>query len=60
MCRRAVVGLVVAFFVWKREPPRAPGEVVVLDAPGQALERVRYEDEAGWVELLREGAGSGG
>lgn len=56
----AVVGLGVAFFVWKRGPARAPGEVVVLEAPEQALERVRYEDEAGWVELFREGAGSGG
>ncbi len=55
----AVVGLAAAFFVWQREPEGLPGEVVVLDAPNQALERVRYEDSAGWVELFREGSDNG-
>ncbi len=55
----AVAGLVAAFFVWQREPVGLPGEEVVLDAPKQALERVRYEDASGWVELFREGTGDG-
>ncbi|HEX8434646.1 MAG TPA: hypothetical protein VF697_06070, partial [Archangium sp.] len=55
----AAVGLVAAYFVWQREPAGLPGEVVVLDAPNQALERVRYEDSAGWVELFREGSEDG-
>jgi hypothetical protein len=55
----AAVGLAAAFFVWQREPTGLPGEVVVLDAPNQALERVRYEDPAGWVELFREGSEDG-
>ena len=52
----AAVGLASAFFVWQREPEGAPGEVVLVDAPPQALERVRYEDPAGRVELFREGS----
>jgi len=52
----AAVGLASAFFVWQREPEGAPGEVVLVDAPSQALERVRYEDPASRVELFREGS----
>jgi len=52
----AAVGLAAAFFVWQRAPEGAPGEVVLVDAPLQALERVRYEDPAGRVELFREGS----
>jgi hypothetical protein len=52
----AAVGLASAFFVWQREPEGAPGEVVLVDAPPQALERVRYEDQASRVELFREGS----
>ncbi|OJT18450.1 hypothetical protein BO221_41040 [Archangium sp. Cb G35] len=55
----AVAGLAAAFFVWQREPVGAPGEVVVLDAPERALERVRYEDASVQVELFREGQGDG-
>jgi hypothetical protein len=55
----AVAGLVAAFFVWQREPVGAPGEVVVLDAPKGALERVRYEDASVQVELFREGKEEG-
>jgi hypothetical protein len=55
----AAVGLAAAFFVWQREPVGAPGEVVVLDAPERALERVRYEDGSVQVELFREGREEG-
>ncbi|KFA92659.1 hypothetical protein [Archangium violaceum] len=55
----AAAGLAAAFFVWQREPVGAPGEVVVLDAPERALERVRYEDASVQVELFREGPGDG-
>jgi hypothetical protein len=53
----AAVGLAAAFFVWQRAPEGAPGEVVLVDASLQSLERVRYEDPAGRVELFREGSG---
>jgi hypothetical protein len=55
----AAVGLAAAFFAWRRGPAGAPGEVVVLDAPERALERVRYEDASGRVELFREGTEDG-
>ncbi|MCY1075436.1 hypothetical protein [Archangium lansingense] len=55
----AAAGLAAAFFVWQREPVGAPGEVVVLDAPKRALERVRYEDASVQVELFREGTKDG-
>ncbi|HEX8820911.1 MAG TPA: hypothetical protein VF794_13370 [Archangium sp.] len=55
----AVAGLAAAFFVWQREPAGAPGEMVVVDASLQSLERVRYEDPAGRVELFREGSEDG-
>ncbi len=55
----AAAGLAAAFFVWQREPVGAPGEVVVLDAPERALERVRYEDGSVQVELFREGQDEG-
>jgi hypothetical protein len=50
----AGVALVAAFFVWQREPARPSGEVVVEDARPEALERIRYEDEAHFVELFRD------
>ena len=55
----AAAGLAAAFFVWQREPAGAPGEVVVLEAPKRALERVRYEDASVQVELFREGGEDG-
>ncbi|MFY0565072.1 DUF4340 domain-containing protein [Archangium lansingense] len=55
----AAAGLAAAFFVWQRGPVGAPGEVVVLDAPKRALERVRYEDASVQVELFREGTKDG-
>ncbi|RKG96377.1 hypothetical protein D7V97_35630, partial [Corallococcus sp. CA053C] len=50
----AGVALVAAFFVWQREPSRAPGEVTVEDAQVRSLDRVRYEDETRFVELFRD------
>lgn len=55
----AAVGLAAAFFAWRREPADTPGEVVVLDAPRQTLERVHYEDASGSVELYREDSEGG-
>lgn len=55
----AALGLAAACYVWRREPPSLPGEVVVLDAPRRALERVHYEDASTQVELFREGPGDG-
>jgi hypothetical protein len=50
----AAVALVAAFFVWQREPSGTPGEVTVVDAPARALDAVRYEDDARFVELFRD------
>jgi hypothetical protein len=50
----AAAALVAAFLVWQREPAGAPGEVDVVDAPARALDVVRYEDEARFVELFRD------
>lgn len=50
----AAVGLVAAFLVWQREPEGLPGEVTVLDVSRRALQRVRYDDAARFVELYRE------
>ncbi|MBJ6765421.1 hypothetical protein JGU66_32110 [Myxococcaceae bacterium JPH2] len=51
----AVAALVAAFFVWQREPEGTPGEVTVLDVPARSLDLLRYEDEARFVELYRDG-----
>ncbi|WP_223643147.1 hypothetical protein [Corallococcus sp. EGB] len=50
----ACVALVAAFFVWQREPSRVAGEVTVEDAPASALDRIRYDEEARFVELFRD------
>ncbi|NOJ94122.1 hypothetical protein HMI51_14430 [Corallococcus coralloides] len=50
----AGVALVAAFFVWQREPSRAPGEVTVEDAQASALDRIRYDEETRFVELFRD------
>ncbi|RKG52038.1 hypothetical protein D7X30_35040 [Corallococcus sp. AB011P] len=50
----AGVALVAAFFVWQREPSRAPGEVTVEDARASALDRIRYDEETRFVELFRD------
>jgi hypothetical protein len=50
----AALGLVVAYATWQREPERAPGEVIVIDANKEAVQKVRFDDGAGkWVELTR-------
>jgi hypothetical protein len=40
----AVLGLAVAHLTWQREPERAPGEVIVVDASKSDLGHVRFED----------------
>ncbi|TSC34006.1 hypothetical protein [Corallococcus sp. Z5C101001] len=50
----AGVALVAAFFVWQREPSRAPGEVTVEDAQARSLDRLRYDEETRFVELSRD------
>lgn len=47
----ALLGLVAAFLVWRREPEALPGEVPVLDVSRRALLSVRYEDAERVVEL---------
>lgn len=50
----AVVALVAAYLVWQRAPSGAPGDVTVVELPARALDKVRYEDEARYVELYRD------
>jgi len=56
----AVVGLGAAYATWQREPERAAGEVVVLEATKSDLGRARFEDDKGWVEVWRGPAPEGG
>jgi hypothetical protein len=53
----AVLGLVIAYSTWQREPERAPGAVTVIDAGKSDVTKVRYEDDASAVEMTR---GKGG
>jgi hypothetical protein len=55
----AALGLVAAYVTWQREPERAPGEVVVIDAPKNDVTRIRYEDEQNIlvVERTKESVG---
>lgn len=55
----AAVGLAAAFLVSGREPRGTPGEEVILEVAPRELERVRYEEASGWVELVRERGGDG-
>jgi hypothetical protein len=41
----AAIGLLAAHLTWQREPERAPGEVVVIDAAKADIGRVRFEDD---------------
>ncbi|MCP3098152.1 hypothetical protein LZ198_04580 [Myxococcus sp. K15C18031901] len=50
----AAFALVAAYAVWQREPVGAPTDVTVVDAPSRALDVVRYEDDARYVELFRD------
>jgi hypothetical protein len=47
----AALGLVAAYATWQRQPERAPGEVVVLDATRGNLGKVRFDDGTKWVEM---------
>jgi uncharacterized protein DUF4340 len=48
----AALGLVVAYTTWQREPERAPGEVVVVEANKNDVQKLRIDDGNGkWVEL---------
>jgi hypothetical protein len=54
----AAVGLVAAFATWQREPERAPGEAIVIDAPRNDVGRIRYEDEDNILGLDRRSEGA--
>ena len=49
----AVVGLGAAYATWQREPEKAAGDVVVLEATKADIARVRFEDDKGFIELRR-------
>ena len=50
----AALGLVVAYGTWQREPERAAGDVIVVEAGKNDLAKVRYSDDKGkTVELER-------
>jgi hypothetical protein len=49
----AALGLVIAYATWQREPDRAAGEVVVVDATKGELTSVHYEDENSSVDVQR-------
>jgi hypothetical protein len=56
----AAAGLLLAYATWQREPERAPGEVVVLEAGKNDLTQVRYDDGAGRRVELSARPGSDG
>jgi Domain of unknown function (DUF4340) len=49
----AALGLVIAYGTWQREPERATGEVVIIDATKSDLTNVHYEDENNSVDIRR-------
>jgi hypothetical protein len=49
----ALFGLGAAYATWQREPEKAAGEVVVLEATKADLSRIRYQDDKTWVEIAR-------
>jgi hypothetical protein len=55
----AAVGLIAAFVTWQRDPERAPGEAIVIDAPKNDVSRIRFEDDENFnilgLERRREG-----
>lgn len=53
----AAVGLLAASFTWQREPERAPGEVVVVDAAKADVGRVRFEDDDNILFFERQSIG---
>lgn len=60
----AVVGLALAWATWQREPEKAAGEAIVVDAGKSDVVKVRYEDNTKddakkWVELEARKDGDG-
>ncbi len=51
----AAVALMIAYVTWQREPELSTGEVIVLDATKNDLEKVRFDDTEfkAWAELSR-------
>jgi hypothetical protein len=50
----AMLGLAVAYGTWQRDPERAAGEVVVVDATKSDLTNVHFEDETNSVDIQRD------
>jgi Domain of unknown function (DUF4340) len=50
----AALGLAIAYGTWQREPERAVGEVVVVDATKSDLTNVHFEDETNSVDIQRD------
>jgi hypothetical protein len=55
----AALGLLAAHLTWQREPERAPGEVVVIDAAKADVGRVRFEDENNILAFQRASTAGG-
>jgi hypothetical protein len=57
----ALVGLVLAYTTWQRQPELQAGEVFAVDIASGDLEKVRYEDGEfkSWAELSRDKDSSG-
>lgn len=55
----AVAALVAAYFTWQRGPEESRGDVVVLDVAKSSLERIRYQTDTRWIELVRKSEASG-
>src|SRR4051812_16884892 len=51
-----MIALAVAYQTANREPEKAPGQPVVIDAGKHDVRRVRFEDDKGWAELTRDGS----
>src|SRR5436189_134640 len=53
----AALGLIFAYTTWQREPERKRGEVIVVDASANDIQKIRYEDTSStppkWVEIDR-------
>ncbi len=52
----AALALLFAYATWQREPELTSGEVFVLDATKNDLQRIRFEDQEAktWVELVKD------
>jgi hypothetical protein len=49
----AVLGLVAAYATWQRAPEVGAEDVVILDLSKGDVEKVRFEDNTRWVEIVR-------